>query len=240
MIRRYDTVDGRNPAPVSRYCTLSHYLQGFCTSQLVQDFFHQQYLFITESWNNIFVSAFFGRYAKLIESNFYQLQIDFRWFSWNINLWSVCVPFICWLCIQCIYTYIYIYTHVFMYIYIYMYVYIYISQNSATYSFKDVSDLMPAYWGAHVFFCGNFPKHFDHWHFSPQLFDPKKDTSKIPRGVEKLVSWDSCPLCWPSLRAMASLSWRKSLRFIRPPLHWSWEWWCALDSLGSFSQRWSW
>ena len=126
MIRRYDTVDGRNPAPVSRYCTLSHYLQGFCTSQLVQDFFHQQYLFITESWNNIFVSAFFGRYAKLIESNFYQLQIDFRWFSWNINLWSVCVPFICWLCIQCIYTYIYI--HMYLCIYIYVCIYIYFSE----------------------------------------------------------------------------------------------------------------
>lgn len=92
-----------------------------------------------------------------------------------LNLWSVCVPFICCLCIQCIYIYVYIYT----------------SQNSGTYSFKknsDLMNLMPAYWGAHVFFCGNFPKRFDHWHFSPKLFDPKKDTPKIPRGVRKIVA----------------------------------------------------
>ena len=35
------TVDGSNPAPVEVGC-LSHYFQGIFTSQLVQDFFHQQ------------------------------------------------------------------------------------------------------------------------------------------------------------------------------------------------------
>ena len=38
-----DPVDGRNPAPVD---SLSQYLHGFYTSQVVQDFFHQQYLYI--------------------------------------------------------------------------------------------------------------------------------------------------------------------------------------------------
>ena len=42
-----DTVDGRNPAnqlisSLSVYPSLSHYLQGFDTSQVVQDFIHQQ------------------------------------------------------------------------------------------------------------------------------------------------------------------------------------------------------
>ena len=37
-----DTVDGKNPAPVESG-SLSHDLQGFFTSQVVQDFFHQQY-----------------------------------------------------------------------------------------------------------------------------------------------------------------------------------------------------
>ena len=35
------TVDGRNPAPVNRYCI--PLFTGFYTSQVVQDFFHQQY-----------------------------------------------------------------------------------------------------------------------------------------------------------------------------------------------------
>ena len=35
----FHTVDGRNPAPVDR---LSHYFTRFYTSQVVQDFFHQQ------------------------------------------------------------------------------------------------------------------------------------------------------------------------------------------------------
>ncbi len=97
---------------------------------------------------------------------------------------------------------------------------------------------MPAYCG-HIFFCFICPKRFDHWHFSPKLFDQKT----LPRQTTRarflfFPCWDSCPLCWPSLRAMASLSWRKSLRFIRPPLHWSWELWCALDDL--FPSWWSW
>ena len=37
-----DTVDGRNPAPVGMV-VYAYGLQGFCTSQVVQDFFHQQY-----------------------------------------------------------------------------------------------------------------------------------------------------------------------------------------------------
>ena len=36
------TFHGRNPAPVDTVGSLSHYLQGFHTSQVVQDFFHQQ------------------------------------------------------------------------------------------------------------------------------------------------------------------------------------------------------
>ena len=42
----WHTADGRNPANQLRlvvYPCLSHYLQGFYTSQEVQDFFHQQY-----------------------------------------------------------------------------------------------------------------------------------------------------------------------------------------------------
>ena len=43
-ISRSDTVDGRNPAPFE-VGSLSHYLQGFFTSQVVVcDFFHQQYV----------------------------------------------------------------------------------------------------------------------------------------------------------------------------------------------------
>ena len=96
MIRGYDTVDGRNPAPVSRYCTLSHYLEGFCTSQVVQDFFHQQYLFITESWNTIFVSAFFWQICKadriqLLPAANRFWCILFRWFSWNSWTFDQCV-----------------------------------------------------------------------------------------------------------------------------------------------------
>ena len=35
------TIDGRNPAPVDMVS--STLFTGFCTSQVVQDFFHQQY-----------------------------------------------------------------------------------------------------------------------------------------------------------------------------------------------------
>ena len=38
----FHTVDGRICAPVE-VGSLPHYLQGFYTSQMVQDFFHQQY-----------------------------------------------------------------------------------------------------------------------------------------------------------------------------------------------------
>ena len=40
-ILTYD-IDGRNPAN-QLICRFSHYLHGFYTSQVVQDFFHQQY-----------------------------------------------------------------------------------------------------------------------------------------------------------------------------------------------------
>ena len=40
--RMITTVDGKNPAPVDS--SLSYCLQGFFTSQVVQDFFHQQYV----------------------------------------------------------------------------------------------------------------------------------------------------------------------------------------------------
>ena len=36
-----NTVDGRNPAPVDR--RFIPLFRGFCTSQVMQDFFHQQY-----------------------------------------------------------------------------------------------------------------------------------------------------------------------------------------------------
>jgi len=36
----YATVDGRNPAPVDRY--FIPLFTGLCTSQVVQDFLHQQ------------------------------------------------------------------------------------------------------------------------------------------------------------------------------------------------------
>ena len=40
-----NTVDGRNPAPVdSKFMPL---FTGFCTSQVVQDFFHSQHHIIT-------------------------------------------------------------------------------------------------------------------------------------------------------------------------------------------------
>ena len=35
-----DTVDGKNPSPVDRRCI--PFFTRFCTSQVVQDFFHQQ------------------------------------------------------------------------------------------------------------------------------------------------------------------------------------------------------
>ena len=38
LVSKKDTVDGRNPAPFT----------GFYTSQVVQDFFHQQYYIETE------------------------------------------------------------------------------------------------------------------------------------------------------------------------------------------------
>ncbi len=41
--RKYHTVDGRNPAPVDRY--FIPLFTRFCTSQVVQDFFHQQYVY---------------------------------------------------------------------------------------------------------------------------------------------------------------------------------------------------
>ena len=51
-----DTVDGRNPAPVE-VGSLSQNLQG--TSQVVQDFFHEQYVYCQEtSWNMIFAWRF--------------------------------------------------------------------------------------------------------------------------------------------------------------------------------------
>ena len=40
QVMRPATVDGRNPAN-QLISSLSHYLQGFCKSQTVQDFFHQ-------------------------------------------------------------------------------------------------------------------------------------------------------------------------------------------------------
>ena len=41
----HDTVDGRNPAPPGMYKTL--WFLGYLLHQLVQDFFHQQYLMIS-------------------------------------------------------------------------------------------------------------------------------------------------------------------------------------------------
>ena len=43
--KSYNTVDGRNPAPVDMVKYLIVY-KLFYTSQVVQDFFHQQYVFI--------------------------------------------------------------------------------------------------------------------------------------------------------------------------------------------------
>ena len=40
--KTFDTVGGRNPAPVDKYFT--PLFIRFYTSQVVQDFFHQQYL----------------------------------------------------------------------------------------------------------------------------------------------------------------------------------------------------
>ena len=139
-----------------------------------------------------------------------------------LNLWSVCVPFICCLCIQCIY--------------IYICIYIYFPK------FWDVlfqkkfrsNESNACLLGGTCFFLWKFSQTLWSLTFLSETFRPKKrHTKNSTRRPKKLLpSWDSCPLCWPSLRAMASLSWRKSLRFIRPPLHWSWELWCALDLLG--------
>ena len=63
---------------------------------MVQDFFHQQYLFITESWNTIFVSAFFWQTCKadriqlLPAANRFWCSL-FRWFSWNSWTFDQCV-----------------------------------------------------------------------------------------------------------------------------------------------------
>ena len=52
-----DTVDGRNPAPVGMVL-YAYGLQGFYTSQVVQDFFHQQYVRDTLGHLNMFSRIF--------------------------------------------------------------------------------------------------------------------------------------------------------------------------------------
>ena len=46
---RSDTVDGRNPAPPGMYKTMK--MMGYLPYQLVQDFFHQQYVLLTKDFH---------------------------------------------------------------------------------------------------------------------------------------------------------------------------------------------
>ncbi len=59
------TVDGRNSAPVDMVNI--PLVTGFCTYQLVQDFFHQQYLFfeVPCSVSCFFPSAVWGEFFNL-------------------------------------------------------------------------------------------------------------------------------------------------------------------------------
>ena len=68
----YDTVDGRNPAPVDRLFTRCY------TSQVVQDFFHQQYgifsLYLhsgkrTWQWETQFFAVFLSGIIELEYTN---------------------------------------------------------------------------------------------------------------------------------------------------------------------------
>ena len=81
------TVDGRNPAPVS-YGKTSHYLQGFYTCQVVQDFFHQQYL--KPQFMAIFGLSTTGFPLRLAIKNLYLwwgVGLTSHWSSWKI-LWK--------------------------------------------------------------------------------------------------------------------------------------------------------
>ena len=59
------TVDGRNPAPVDMVNI--PVVTGFYTSQVVQDFFHQQYVFfeVPFSVSGFFPSAVWGEFFNL-------------------------------------------------------------------------------------------------------------------------------------------------------------------------------
>ncbi len=58
-----NTVDGRNPAPVDRWFV--PLFTGFYTSQLVKDFFHQQYIFPTIDFQGKTPSVFRGAFFSI-------------------------------------------------------------------------------------------------------------------------------------------------------------------------------